>query len=267
MSSPIDVDDGLSVLRQYTPARVAIGRAGGSLPTAQLLDFAIKHAAARDAVHAPFDASRLRDELAPSGLDVVLLKTQAQDRQAYLQRPDLGRRLDAMSLAALRALPERDSDVVFILADGLSAPAAQRHGPALMQELLPMLRSAGVRVGPIAIVTNARVAVEDEIGAELRAKVSVILVGERPGLGAADSLGAYLVYEPRPGRTDAERNCVSNIRLDGLPPTGAALTLDYLIRQSLSRRISGISLKDERDPPSAIESDRAGPAKTKTPIP
>jgi ethanolamine ammonia-lyase small subunit len=257
MSSPIDADDGLSILRRYTPARVAIGRAGGSLPTAQLLDFAIKHAAARDAVNAPFDASSLRDALAPSGLDVVLLKTRAQDRQAYLQRPDLGRRLDAMSVAALRALPERDADVVFILADGLSAPAAQRHGPSLMQELLPMLRSAGVQVGPIAIVTNARVAVEDEIGAELRAKVAVILLGERPGLGAADSLGAYLVYDPRLGRSDAERNCVSNIRPDGLPPARAAATLHYLIRQSLSRRISGVSLKDERDLQSAIETNRA----------
>lgn len=246
MTSRTHLGDSWSALRRYTPARVAIGRAGGSLTTAQVLDFAIAHAAARDAVHEPFDANGLRDELAAMGLDVVQLATQARDRQTYLQRPDLGRRLDDSSVVALRALPARETDAAIVLADGLSAPAARRHGPAVTRELVLMLRAAGVRIGPVAVVTNARVAVEDEIGAELRAKAAVILLGERPGLSAADSLGAYLVFDPRPGRTDAERNCVSNIRPGGLPPAAAAATIAYLIGQSLARQISGVRLKDER---------------------
>jgi len=239
-------DDAWSTLRRFTSARIALGRAGASLPTAEVLDFALAHAAARDAVHAVLDVDALNAALAPLGLRTVALATMAGDRQIYLQRPDLGRQLDEPSREQLGALKGPEVDVAFIVADGLSAPAAQRQAPPLLAALLPMLARAGLSVGPVCIVTQARVVVEDEIGQILGAKVAIILIGERPGLGTAESLGAYLVFDPRAGRTDAERNCISNIRPGGLSSADAAQTLHYLITESLRRRISGVGLKDER---------------------
>lgn len=239
-------DDPWTSLRRFTSARIALGRAGASLPTAEVVDFTIAHAAARDAVHAALDVEALSAALKSLGLPVVSLATKAADRQIYLQRPDLGRRLDEPSCKALADLRATDVDVALIVADGLSAPAAQRQAPPLLGALLPMLARTGLRVGPICIVRQARVAVEDEIGAALGAKVAVILIGERPGLGTAESLGAYLVFDPRIGRTDAQRNCISNIRPGGLNFSDAAATLHYLITESLRRRISGVGLKDER---------------------
>jgi ethanolamine ammonia-lyase small subunit len=247
--------DPWSGLRQFTAARIALGRAGASLPTAEVLDFALAHAAARDAVHAVLDVDMLKADIEPLRLPVLVLATLARDRLTYLQRPDLGRRLDEESRAILKERAQTwagspcdggGCDVAFIIADGLSAPAAQRQAPALLARLAPMLMGPGLRVGPICIVRQARVAVEDEIGQALGAKVAVILIGERPGLGTAESLGAYLVFDPRAGRTDAQRNCISNIRPGGLNSDDAARTLNYLITESIRRRISGVGLKDER---------------------
>jgi ethanolamine ammonia-lyase small subunit len=242
MTMPTRHDDPWARLRQITPARVALGRAGGSLPTAALLDFQLAHALARDAVHQAFDPGRLARDLAPLGHPIVHLATAAGDRRSYLLRPDLGRTLRTRD-AGVRT---EDVDVSITLSDGLSALAAHRQIPPLLGELLPRLKGAGLAIAPLAIVPFARVAVEDEVGALQRARLAIILLGERPGLGSPDSLGAYLVYGPRVGRTDSERNCVSNIRPEGLAIGGAAELIQYLVTQSLRRAISGVGLKDER---------------------
>jgi ethanolamine ammonia-lyase small subunit len=231
-----------------TPARVALGRAGGSVPTSELLKFQLAHARARDAVHAEFDPARFEGEINGLGLEIVQLASQAGDRQTYLLRPDLGRVLAEESRGRLKAISRGSGgfDASIVLSDGLSALAAHRQIPPVMNQLMPLLRHEGLSIGPLAIVRFGRVAVQDQIGEILNARVSVILLGERPGLLSADSLGAYLVYGPRIGRTDAERNCVSNIRPEGLSPAAGAGAIHYLISQSLRRQISGVGLKDER---------------------
>ena len=231
-------------LRQLTPARIAVGRSGGSLPTAELLDFQLAHARARDAVHATFNVGRLADEIAVLGLNVIQLASAAADREAFLKRPDLGRMLAKQSREQLAGAP-RSFDLAIVVSDGLSALAVERQVVPLLAAWLPLVKEAAWRMAPIAIVERGRVAIEDEVGAALGAQAAVILIGERPGLGSPDSLGAYLVFSPQPGRSDADRNCVSNIRPQGLPPESAALKLHYLVREALTRRVSGIALKDE----------------------
>jgi ethanolamine ammonia-lyase small subunit len=239
-------------LRQLTPARIALGRAGGSLPTRELLDFQLAHALARDAVHQPFDTAQLARDLDGLGQPIIHLTTAVTDRQTYLLRPDLGRTLSEDSRQRLAALPKADGvDLSITLSDGLSALAAQRQIPSLLAQFLPLLRSGGFTLAPLTIVPFARVALQDPIGQALGARVSLILLGERPGLGSPDSLGGYLVFNPRPGNTDANRNCVSNIRPEGLPPPAAAELLHYLLTQSLRRQLSGIGLKDDRPPAAA----------------
>jgi ethanolamine ammonia-lyase small subunit len=261
---PVIRADAWQKLRDLTPARIALGRAGASVPTAELLDFQLAHARARDAVHAPFDARALAAEISRLGVSTLCLASAAPDRETFLRRPDLGRRLDGPSRETLAAAAaalstcEGESavdappsaagarfDVVIIVSDGLSALAAQRQAAPLLSAWLPLLRAERRTVAPIVIVERGRVALEDEIGQVLGARVAVILIGERPGLGSPDSLGAYLVFGPRAGLTDAHRNCLSNIRPQGLPPDAAALRLHYLFRESLSRKISGVTLKDE----------------------
>jgi ethanolamine ammonia-lyase small subunit len=247
VSAPRAVADPWTALRALTPARIALGRAGGSLPTAEVLGFSAAHAAARDAVWTGLDLDRLEADLQPLGLPVLRLSTLAPDRATYLRRPDLGRRLDEPSLARLSgAAPAGGCDVVIVIGDGLSATGVQSHGPALAIDLAGRLRERGFRLGPAAVVRQARVAVEDPVGAALRARAAVILLGERPGLGSPDGVGAYLVLGPRPGRTDAERNCVSNIRAGGMPLAVAAELLAWLLGESLRRGLSGVGLKDER---------------------
>lgn len=224
-------------LRGLTRARIGLGRAGDALPTSVLLDLHEAHALARDAVHERLDRDRLRTELAD--LPVVEVGSAAPDRATYLQRPDLGRRL-----APGTSLPAGDWDVVVVLADGLSARAVHDHGPATLRAVLA--RVPDLRVGPVVLAQQARVALGDEVGAALGARAVLVLVGERPGLSAPDSLGAYLTFGPRPGRRDSERNCVSNVR----PPHGssyaaAARTLELLLREALRRGLSGIALKDD----------------------
>jgi ethanolamine ammonia-lyase small subunit len=234
-------------LRAFTGARIALGRAGSSLPTAELLGFAAAHAAARDAVWAELDLDRLEAALAPLGLQSLRLTTLATDRATYLRRPDLGRRLDPASAGRLSAAaPPGGCDLALVIGDGLSATAVQRHAPSLAAALVARLRDRGLVVGPLALVRQARVAVEDPIGAALGARAALILIGERPGLGSPDSLGAYLAFHPRPGLTDAQRNCVSNVRAEGLVIPAAADLLGWLVTEALRRGLSGVELKDER---------------------
>jgi len=241
--------DPWSRLRALTPARIALGRAGGSAPTRELLNFQLAHALARDAVHHPFDPIRLERDLSHLKHAIVHVTTQAPDRQTYLLRPDLGRHLSPDGRSKLADLPA-EHDLSIILSDGLSALAAHRQIPAVLTAWFPKL--CALKVAPLTIVPLARVAVEDEVGQLQRSRIAVILLGERPGLGSPDSLGAYLVLNPQPGRTDADRNCDSNIRPEGLAPTAAVESLHYLVTQSLQRGVSGVALKDERGGPAPV---------------
>ena len=244
---PRTVADPWTALRALTPARIALGRAGGSLPTAEVLDFSAAHAAARDAVWTALDLDRLEADLWPLGLPLLRLSTLAPDRATYLRRPDLGRLLDEASVARLAgAAPPEGCDVALVVGDGLSATGVQVHGAALAIDLAGRLRERGFWLGPVSLVRQARVAVEDPVGAALGARAAVILLGERPGLGSPDGVGAYLVLGPRPGRTDAERNCVSNVRPEGLPIGPAADLIEWLLGEALRRGLSGVALKDER---------------------
>ncbi len=229
--------DPWAALRSLTRARVALGRAGDALPTVRELEFRAAHAAARDAVHAPLDPALLRAAL--PGREVLEVRSAAPDRATYLQRPDLGRRL-----AEDTPLPRCGADLAVVLADGLSPRAVHEHGPGLATALLDRL--PGWSVAPLVVAHQARVALGDAIGAALGVRAVVVLVGERPGLSAADSLGAYLTWDPRPGRVDAERNCVSNVRPPhGLTHDQAAGTLAALLTAARELGASGVALKDE----------------------
>jgi ethanolamine ammonia-lyase small subunit len=226
------MDDSWTALRELTAARIALGRAGHSLPTEALLRFQLAHARARDAVHQPLDFASLKIQPA------VVLSSAAQDRATYLRRPDLGRRLDSASAARLSAA---DWDAALVVADGLSAIAVHRHAAPLIDALLPQLE--GWRIAPICIVRQGRVAVGDEIGERIGARMTVVLIGERPGLSSPDSLGAYLTWMPAIGRTDAERNCVSNIRNGGLEPTLGAQRIAALMHAAREQKLTGVKLK------------------------
>jgi len=227
-------------LRDYTMARVELGRAGLSVPTRALLEFQLAHAKARDAVHLPLAVNSLVLELKQKGLPSIALASAARDRNEYLRRPDLGRRLSVDSrerLAALRA----DYDAAFVIADGLSALAVHRHAVPLLELLL---RDLDWRIAPVGIVEQGRVAIGDEIGELSGARMVVVLIGERPGLSSPDSLGAYLTWQPCLGRTDAERNCISNIRAEGLSYAAAAHKLLFLMNESQRLKLSGVQLKE-----------------------
>lgn len=230
-----------SDLRRFTPARVALGRAGNGLPTAAHLDFQAAHAAARDAVHAELDVTSLRGELLAAGLESICVHSEAADRRTYLLRPDLGRRLRASE-----HIPRLPNAILFVVCDGLSATAVQRHAVALLRHVVPLLHG---RIAPVVIAEQGRVALGDDIGEAMGAEAVAVLIGERPGLSAADSLGVYLTWQPRRGRTDAERNCISNIRPAGLAPAAAAAKLAWLIGAMRRMRQTGIGLKDEQAPP------------------
>lgn len=244
-------------LRLATAARIALGRAGGSLPTGAWLEFKAAHAAARDAVHNEFDAEQLALEIRALGVETIVVDSAAGDRATYLQRPDLGRRLSDESRAALdqvlrtnRAQNVVSPDLAIIASDGLSAWAAERHVGPLLGELVPKLTGQGWSLAPIVVARFGRVALEDEVGDRLGVRIALMLIGERPGLGSPDSLGAYLVYGPKLNNTDANRNCISNIRPDGLAIGAAAETIFYLLSESRRRKISGVNLKDQRELPS-----------------
>ena len=241
------IEDPWLRLRRFTPARVALGRVGSALPTQEVLRFALAHAQARDAVHIPLDAAQLDADLRQAGFETLRVESAAPDRGTYLARPDLGRRLSQASRAGLVGVGWAKADLAVVVADGLSSPAAASHAVPLLAALAPRLQALGLALGPVVVATQARVALGDEIASLLGAPAVLVLLGERPGLSAPDSLGAYLTYAPQVGRSDAERNCVSNIRGGGLPYDLAAFKLAWLIDQALTRRLSGVALKDESD--------------------
>lgn len=245
---PVDPQNSLLELRRLTPARIALGRTGTSMPTSAQLDFQYAHAQARDAVHLPFDHAGLSSQLAERGRASLLLHSAASDRNSYLQRPDLGRKLSGESAQALRdyALANPDGvDLAIVVADGLSALAVHRHTLPFLARMEDQIVSDGWSVSPVILVEQGRVAVADEIGELLGAKMTVILIGERPGLSSPDSLGLYFTYNPKIGLTDAYRNCISNVRLEGLSYGMAAHRLLYLMREACRRQLSGVNLKDE----------------------
>lgn len=229
-------------LRDFTPARVGLGRSGNSVPTRELLAFQLAHAHARDAVHARLDLQALALELSPR--ECLIVRSAAADRPVYLRRPDLGRQLDEESGRLLSA--ERGIfDAVFVVADGLSALAVERHGSCMLESILTKLDAPQWNLAPLIIVEQGRVAIGDEIAERLGASLVVVLIGERPGLSSPDSLGIYLTWNPRPGITDADRNCISNIWMEGLSYDGAAHRLLFLMTEARSRKISGIALRED----------------------
>jgi ethanolamine ammonia-lyase small subunit len=241
--SNVVVENPWQALRRFTDARIALGRAGVSQPTEAQLAFQLAHARARDAVHAALDVARLAGAL-EAGLGVACLRlhSAAVDRHAYLQRPDLGRRLHAASRAALTA---GGHDLAIVVADGLSALAIEQNALPFLQALLPRLALDGWSLAPLAIVEQGRVAVGDEVGQVLGAKAVLVLIGERPGLSSPDSMGLYFTWAPRIGLTDESRNCISNVRPAGLSYTDAAARLHYLLVEARRRGLSGVLLKDE----------------------
>ncbi|MGY3622956.1 ethanolamine ammonia-lyase subunit EutC [Bradyrhizobium sp. USDA 10063] len=235
----------LTRLRDLTPARVGLGRSGASLPTEALLGFTLDHARARDAVHAAFDLEALITGFNDLGLQPLQASSQATDRRDYLRRPDLGRMLDPESRRAMESRGGTSSQLALVIGDGLSPTAVNVHAVELVRHLLPQLAAGRIDVGATVIASGARVALGDEIGAILNARMVLVLIGERPGLSAPDSLGAYLTFAPRIGRTDAERNCISNIHRAGLTYAEAAYRIAWLIREGLNRAVTGVALKDE----------------------
>ena len=236
-------------LKELTGARIALGRTGVSLPTKDILEFRMAHARARDAVHTALEIEALFNELVGQGFTPVTVASQAVDRHTFLLRPDLGRRLSVASAQTLTNLSHDTKQplpsLAFVIADGLSAQAIQNHALAFLETLrleLPQVQEAAV-----VVATQARVALGDEIGEILGAELVVVLIGERPGLSAPDSMSAYLTWHPKVGRTDVERNCLSNIRLEGLSYTEAAQKLAWLIRQAKVLGKSGVALKEESE--------------------
>ncbi len=249
-SPPTTSTNPLATLRDYTPARVSLRRTGVSLATSEVLDFQLAHAEARDAVKAELDPAllshRLRTEI-PSltNAPILTLASAAHDRATYLRRPNLGRTLTRESTSLLHPSP---CDIVIVIADGLSATAIEHHAIPLLATLLPTLTQASYTLGPICIVTQARVAIADEIGSLLQARLSLILIGERPGLSSPDSLGAYITWSPALGRTDADRNCISNIRTAGLDYATAAAKIASYCSEAQRRQLSGTLLKEPTQP-------------------
>ncbi|MFS2150295.1 ethanolamine ammonia-lyase subunit EutC [Rhizobium sp. Rhizsp42] len=233
-------------LTEMTDARVALGRFGSGAPTKAQLAFLLDHARAREAVWSTVDENRLESDLNALGLDVVSVESMAEDRGSYLRRPDLGRKLSRASVERLDALPAeaKGCDVVITIADGLSSSAVDINAVALVRELSGLLRLAGLSIGPVTVARQARVALADEVGEILGARMTIVLIGERPGLSAADSLGAYITYEPSVGTPDSRRNCVSNMREGGLSMEQAAKTIAGLIADMTKTGVSGVGLKE-----------------------
>ena len=238
MTDAIDLDP-FARFRKVTRARIGLGRAGDALPTRAVLDFQLAHARARDAVHGHVDFAGLAARLQP--LPVLRLASRARDRSTYLARPDLGRRVAEADLAALP--PPAGCDVAFVIADGLSAAAIERQAEPVLRAALRRL--GDLVIGPVILGEQARVAFGDEAGAAVGARVVVVLIGERPGLSVPDSLGVYITYDPRVGRRDSERNCISNCHADGLSAEAAADKIAWLVRAALERGLTGVELKDE----------------------
>lgn len=236
-----------SVLREYTPARIGLGRAGTSLSTRVNLQFQLDHARARDAVQAPLDVPQLQEQLRNIGVESQVVRSAADDRRTYLQRPDLGRTLQHSDWRLLRERVQTNSpqyDIAILVADGLSSLAVARHAVPFLQTLLPLLQPS-FRLAPVCVAEQGRVALGDDVGEALQAKLVIVLIGERPGLSSPDSLGVYLTWQPQRGRTDADRNCISNVRPEGLDYATAAQTCAYLVHGAFRAQLSGVQLKDQ----------------------
>lgn len=240
-----DHDPHLDSLKEFTAARIGIGRTGASIPIKQTLELRLAHAHARDAVYSHLDVSKLTNELKQFDLPILHLHSKAEYREQYLQRPDKGRKLKRSSASQLEGFTG-NYDIAIIIADGLSATAVNENTPQLLEKLISLLTAARLIVAPLCLVQQGRVAIGDKIAHLLGAKLSIMLIGERPGLSAADSIGAYLTYDPKPGLTDESRNCISNIRPKGLGYKAAAEKIFYLVQEAFKRKLSGIELKDNQ---------------------
>lgn len=234
---PFTTPDPWEQLRAFTSARIALGRTGAAVPLREVLQFRLAHAHARDAVYSALDTTLFLHQ----PWEVDILHSQAANRSEYLQRPDKGRKLETSSAASLSPA---HTDLAIVLADGLSATAVNRHAIPVMAYLYPMLQAKRISCAPVQLVQQGRVAVGDEIGALLGVKLVLVLIGERPGLTTPDSLGAYLTWQPRPGLTDEARNCISNIRPEGLPYSTAAEKIFYFVQEVLRLKLTGVKLKD-----------------------
>jgi len=242
-------------LRRFTRARIALGRVGCSLPTKEILNFGIAHALARDAIHLPLDSDALDTSIQSLGISTLRVHSKAPDRQTYLLRPDLGRRLDEESKQNLQIHKSSPSiDLMIVIGDGLSSQAIQRHAVPLLEQIQKCIPESW-NVGPVVIAEQARVALADEIGEIMGARMVAILIGERPGLSSPDSLGIYLTYAPKVGRSDAERNCISNVRAEGLQYAAAAKKLMWLSKEAMKLKISGVALNDESEVQEVIASN------------
>jgi len=246
MADPV-LSDFWSALSRHTPARIALGRAGSAAPTTRVLEFALAHARARDAVHTAFDADGTEQAIRALGFDTLRVRSAAGNRTTYLARPDLGRRLSGESREALARREFDPVDLSIVVADGLSSTAIHAHAARFLAALKPWIAAAQWTVGPVAVAEQARVALGDEVGFAMKARAVLLMVGERPGLSSPDSLGLYLTYDPKIGRDDSERNCISNIRPEGLGFELAAFKLAWLLREAFARKLTGVRLKDESD--------------------
>jgi len=240
------VQDPWGDLKRFTRARIALGRVGSSLPTKEILNFGMSHAMAKDAVHLALDVDALKLQIESLDCDVISLHSRAPDRASYLLRPDWGRRLNDQSAKLLIDQVEKSIDVLIVIGDGLSSLAVQRHAAPMLNAILQSIPSHW-KIGPVVIASQSRVALADEAGSLMKAQMVILLIGERPGLSSPDSLGIYLTYQPRVGCSDADRNCISNVRPEGLCYESAARKLIWLAKESLRLKLSGVALKDESD--------------------
>lgn len=241
-------------LRRFTEARIGLGRAGSALPIREVLRFAMAHAQARDAVTTPIDWAPIEATLGSAALSTIRVESAAPDRDTYLRRPDLGRRLSASSRQQLADAAGGSPDLLILVADGLSSTGVAANAIEVIKRLLPFVRQNGWSLAPVVLASQGRVALGDDAGEVLGARAVLVLIGERPGLSSPDSLGAYLTFAPRVGRKDGERNCVSNIRAGGLGADEAAFKINWLLREAFRRGLTGVALKDE----SVFQLDDAG---------
>jgi ethanolamine ammonia-lyase small subunit len=232
-------------LRRFTDARIGLGRAGAALPIGEVLKFSMAHAQARDAVTTPLDWTPIEEKLAALGLDTARIESAAGDRDTYLRRPDLGRRLSAESRERLAGISGPSPDLLIVVADGLSSTGVAANAVPVIASLLPLAQKSGWSLGPVLLAGQGRVALGDDAGELVGARAVLVLIGERPGLSSPDSLGAYLTWGPRVGRKDGERNCISNIRRGGLSAEEAAFKAHWLLREAMRRQLTGVALKDE----------------------
>jgi ethanolamine ammonia-lyase small subunit len=249
MSKSTDAPDVWTSLRRITAARIGLARSGPSLATQPVLAMRLAHARARDAVHEPLDAGKLHADLVPFGMPVLIVSSAVSDRHQYLVRPDLGRQLGSDAAAILAAQRGARYDLAFVVADGLAARAVQQHACPVLAEMIPALAAEHWRIAPLVIAQYGRVAIGDAVAAALGARIVVMLIGERPGLSSPDSMGAYLTWEPSPATTDADRNCISNIRPEGVGYADAAFKIMHLLRAMRAQGLSGVRLKDDSDRP------------------